>query len=191
MAKYVRAFVEGCIPGTTGLCAGLARLRAGRLTLRPWFAALLIAGGCDALFGPPFVPGTYVDDVPCILSIEDESGSMQTEDYDAALTLVIAADGGLTINGEDVAVGQPAVRAIPTADLAFEVVEVIRQGRFVTIRYEPRPTLPGITVDGSLEERYRWRAGSIDVIAAADLELTDVATTTPLTVECRGTLVGP
>ena len=146
---------------------------------------LLLLAGCNALFGPPLAPGTYSGEATCTLRAGEEG---EEETFESQVTLVIDADSNIEINGEAVVVGGQVLRAIPTADLSVEVTEVERSDRLLTIRYEPRPTLPGITVDGTLVETYSSRSGSIEMTAAADLELTDVSTTAALTVECHGAL---
>ena len=77
---------------------------------------------------------------------------------------------------------------MPTADLAFEITKITRQGRVLTVEYVPRPTLVGITVEGELVETYRWHVGSIRAAAQADLLVTDVSGTTSFTVNCAGAM---
>jgi len=143
------------------------------------------------MLAPPFSPGTYSADVSCTLRAVVDAETAGEEPFDSSITLVIDSDGLFMINGEAVVVGGTVLRAIPTADLAFEVIEVLRSGSLVTVRYEPRPTLPGITVQGELIETYRWLAGTIEMTARADLELTDISSTTGLTVDCQGVLASP
>jgi hypothetical protein len=102
--------------------------------------------------------------------------------------LTIDTDGNFSVNGVEIVVGAEVVRSTPTADLAFEVTKVTSHWRVVTVEYAPRPTLPGITVEGTLVETYRWHAGSIFASAQADLLVTDVSGTATFTVDCEGTL---
>ncbi len=150
---------------------------------------LSLVSGCGLIFAPPFAPGTYSNDVACIIRAEGESGTAGEEAFDSPISLVINEDGSFEINGEPVIVGNQVLRAIPTADLSFEVIEILRSFWDVTIRYEPRPTLQGITVQGELVETYHWRDGKIELVAKTDLELTDISTTTRFTVDCMGTLI--
>jgi len=156
-------------------------------------AALILAvplalGGCGAIFGPPFAPGTYVGDGPCTISIADPPGSAASEVFTSAVTLTIDADGRISVNGVELVVGAEVVRSIPTADLTFEVTKVTRHWHVLTVEYAPRPTLAGITVEGKLVETYRRHAGSILVSAQADLLVTDVSGTATFTVDCEGVL---
>jgi len=103
--------------------------------------------------------------------------------------MTIDEEGGIQINESELVVGQEVVRSIPTADLAFEVVAITRMGSLLSVEYEPRPTLPGITIEGELRETYRSESGSIHVESRADLLITDVSTVTTFTADCQGNLV--
>ncbi len=115
------------------------------------FAALTCAAawtvtGCGGIFGTPFPPGTYTGDVPCTIRVVDPSGAAAEEPFTAPTTVTIDPDGRFTINGDELTVGGQVLRSIPTADLAFEITNVTRSRRVLTVAYEPRPTLVGITV---------------------------------------------
>ena len=151
-------------------------------------AAMGALGGCDRIIGIPFPPGPYAADVPCTLGVVDAAGAEGQQEFTSPTTLTIGADGGIRLNGVELAVGQEVVRSIPTADLAFEITEIAREGCALIVTSEPRPTLPGIAMTGELVETYRWQAGSVHASARADLLVTDVAGTVAFTVECAGTL---
>ena len=151
--------------------------------------AAWIVTGCGGIFGTPLPPGTYTGDVPCTIRVVDPSGSAAEEPFTASTTVTIDAEGRLSINGDKLTVGGEVLRSIPTADLAFEVAEITRERQALTVVYDPRPTLVGITVEGELVETYRWRAGSIRASARADLPVTDAGGTSTFTVQCDGTLV--
>ena len=148
-----------------------------------------IVTGCGGIFGTPFPPGTYTGDVPCTIRVVDPSGSAAEEPFTASTTMTIDAEGRFSINSDELTVGGELLRSIPTADLAFEITNVTRSRRVLTVVYDPRPTLAGITVEGELVETYRWHAGSILASARADLLVTDAGGTSTFTVQCDGTLV--
>ena len=109
-------------------------------------------------------------------------------EYAHSGTLTIEPDGDILISGEDIVVGNEVLRSIPTADLAFEIIEVTQTAATITIRNAPYPTLSGITVEGELTETYEWNGTTIDATADADLIVTDIDGPVTLTVECAGTL---
>jgi len=148
----------------------------------------LSLGGCGGIFAWPFASGTYVGEGPCTLRVVDPAGTEGEQDFTAPITLTVDADGNFSINGVEIVVGAEVVRSTPTADLAFEVTKVTSHWHVVTVEYAPRPTLPGISVEGQLVETYRWDAGSILATAQADLLVTDVSDTTAFTVNCEGAL---
>lgn len=141
--------------------------------------------GCGLL---SFAEGTYSADVPCEIRVVDPSGAEASESFTHAITLTVGADGGFTIDGVPVVVGQEVARSIPTADLAFEITDVRRLAGTLIVTYAPRPSLPGITIDGELVETYRWHGGSIDVDAESNLQPTDVSGTSSFTATCDGPL---
>jgi hypothetical protein len=146
------------------------------------------ATGCDGLFGFGLRPGTYAGNVPCRLTTGDASDSNSAVEFDAAIIMEIAADGAITINNEEAAIGAQVVRSIPTADLVFVVTGLTRTNQFMRVDYLPTPTLPGIQVQGSLVETYRGSGDSIDASANADLLVIDSLGTTSLFVRCDGLL---
>lgn len=187
-----REKAETCVSRKKDLTGRLQRTGMGT---RPLFAlagltlsAAWALSGCGGIFAWPFSAGTYSGGVPCTISIVDPPGSAASEDFTSAITLTIDADGRISINGVELVVGAEVVRSIPTADLAFEVTKITRQWHVLTVEYAPRPTLPGITVEGQLVETYRWDAGSIRASAQADLLVTDVTGTTAFAVDCEGEL---
>jgi hypothetical protein len=153
-------------------------------------AAVAAMSGCPLDFGPAFVPGNYVGDVPCTLGVQTADGQTGEEVFIARITLAIDDNGDMFLDGVAVAVGNEVVRSIPTADLAFEITRVALVGNLLTIEFEPRPTLPGITVEDELVETYRWDRGSIEASAEADLIVTDVSGPNTFTINCDGVLTG-
>ena len=147
-----------------------------------------LTAGCEALWGGLFVPGVYMGDLQCTISASDGSGTQAEEEFVSSLTFTVEADGGLRVNDVELVVGAEVVRSIPTADLAFEVTAFSHSRSGLTVTYEPRPTLPGITVEGTLVETYRRQAASILATGRAELTVRDVDTTTEFTIECAGML---
>jgi len=152
-------------------------------------AAAWIVTGCGGIFGTPFPPGTYTGDDPCTMRVLDPSGTAAEEPFTAPTTVTIDAEGGFSINGDELTVGGEVFRSIPTADSAFEIAEITGERQALTVVYDPRPTLIGVTVEGELVETYRWHAGSIRASAQADFLVTDAGGTSTFTVQCDGTLV--
>ena len=150
--------------------------------------ALWCLTGCGIL-GNSFAPGTYAADVPCTIRVVGPSGVLGEEPFTAATTLTIDADGGFSVNGDELVVGGQVLRSIPTADLAFEITKITRGWHALTVVYDPRPTLPGITIGGELVKTYRWQRGSIRAFAQAVLPVTDASGTSTFTVHCEGVLV--
>ena len=145
--------------------------------------------GCGWLFGDAFVAGTsFSGDVPCTMDIIAPDGMTASDDFTQGLVITVDTDGRLLLNGAVIAVGTDVVRSIPTADLSFEVVSLEMGRQTATVTYEPRPSLPGITVEGTLVERYRLEPPSILVSAEADLTINDVEGDTQLDVSCAGSL---
>ncbi len=151
-------------------------------------AAICAFAGCALDFGSSFAPGNYVGDVPCILGIRNADGETGEEVFISRITLAIDDNGDMFLEGVAVAVGNEVVRSIPTADLTFEITSVTLVGNLLTIEFEPRPTLPGITVEGELVETYRWVRGSIESSVEADLIVTDVSGPNTFTIRCEGVL---
>lgn len=156
-----------------------------------WFVAGMVVvlglGGCG-LVGVAIPAGTYRGEPACTIGVVSPSGETGSEPFDAPTEFVVAEDGSLFINGEPIVEGSEVTRSIPTADLAFEVTEVTRLGGHVEVVYEPRPTLPGITVEGRLVETYQWRFAALSANVEADLTLTDNSGDSELTIRCQGTL---
>ena len=148
-----------------------------------------IVTGCGGIFGTPFPPGTYTGDASCTIRVVDPSGTAAEEPFTAPTAMTIDAEGRFSINGDELTVGAQVLRSIPTADLAFEITNVTRSRRVLTVAYAPRPTLIGVTVEGELVETYHWHTGSIRASAQADLLVTDAGGTSTFTVQCDGTLV--
>ena len=166
-----------------------------RRKFRSWATAaigsLLSASGCGIILGPVFAPGTYTGAPDCSLHIVDPTGAEGDDEFSETTTLIVGSSHDFSINGVEVAVGQQVVRSISSADLAFEITRVTRIGGVMwTVEYEPRPTLPGISVGGQLVETYQWMDGRIEVSADADLVITDVSGESSLTAHCRGVLTG-
>lgn len=144
--------------------------------------------GCMNLFSEGLPPGTYEGDLDCTITVTDPEGTMAEDEFTSENVLVVGDDGALRVNGEAIVEGEEVTRAIPTADLSFEIIEVVTAIGRVTVSYEPRPTLPGISAEGELVERYERASGGIEVTATTDLDLTDVSGTSRLVVRCEGLL---
>jgi len=149
---------------------------------------LLLQPGCQWLIRSSFPAGVYVGDIPCGIDVVTADGEPGHDDFTSPITLEIAADGAIFINGDEIVVGARTTRSLPNADLEFEVTDVDRQSDSITITYAPRPSLPGITADGELVEEYIWHAGQVLASANADLTITDVDGPNQFTIECDGTL---
>jgi len=144
--------------------------------------------GCDVLWGGAFVPGTYMGDVQCTISVGPSPGAPVAEEFDLSMTLTVEDDGGFRVEGVELVLGAEVVRSIPTVDLAFEVTGITHGRSGLTVTYEPRPTLPGIAVEGDLVETYRRWADSVLVGGRAELAVTDVETATAFVIVCAGVL---
>lgn len=151
---------------------------------------LIAGGGCDGGLFPILFSGTYEADVPCTLTAANSEGVEEELDFEQPIRLRLERDGTVWINNVEIVVGAEVVRSIPTADLAFEVVAVGRTEEGITITYEPRPSLTGITAEGELVESYVWlpAGGAILAIASADLMLTDIEQTVTFVIGCQGAL---
>ena len=120
-------------------------------------AALILAvppalSGCGGIVGRPFAAGTYSGDLPCAMEVEDPSGASAQDEFTSAITLTVDEEGGISLNDVEIVVGAEVVRSVPTADLSLEVTKVTHHWHVLTVEYSPRPTLPGITVEGTLVE---------------------------------------
>lgn len=146
-----------------------------------------LSPGCG-LFCSPFVAGEYGADLPCTLDVVDPTGATASEPFTSANTVKIDASGRFLVNDVELAVGREVLRSTPTVELAFEVTKLTRRCNQLTVTYEPRPSLPGITVEGQLVETYRGNAGSILVSARADLTVLDASGTSEFGVQCDGVL---
>jgi len=144
--------------------------------------------GCVDWFLPPFAPGTYSGELACTIDAVNPSGMTGSDSFTMPGEMTIDDDGNIRINDEPLAVGQQVTRAIPTADLSFEITALTQETWLLTLRGEPRPTLPGITVEGELIEAYRWNWGSVLAAGQAELEVTDVSGTSTFDIQCAGTL---
>ena len=122
------------------------------------------------------------------MDVVDPFGSAAQDEFTSAVTLTVDAEGRFGLNGVELVVGAEVIRSTPTADLAFEITNITTQWRVLTVEYAPRPTLPGITVEGELVETYRWDAGSVLAAAQTDLLVTDVTGAASFTVDCEGVL---
>lgn len=114
------------------------------------------------------------------MTVEDE--------FSQAAQATVGDDGTLTVNGETIVVGAEVTRSIPTADLAFTVTTIRRGLGGMHVEYAPRPTLPGITVEGVLTEMFGAVSGALLVEAVSSLELGDVDGVRPFEVRCAGRL---
>lgn len=175
-----------------GMKSGIGKCDGGTLAVLVCVGGLIVAGswglgGCGLIFGGSFAPGVYSGEIPCTLSIVGPSGEGEQE-YTTPITLTIDGEGNFSVNGVELVVGAEVLRSIPTADLAFEVTSITIEGSILTVEYTPRPTLPGITVEGDLVETYRWNVGSIQAAGESDLLITDVDGTTALAASCEGML---
>lgn len=141
--------------------------------------------GCGAGSIPE---GNYAGETACEIFAVDGSGGEVSEPFETQLTVVVGENSSLIINGDPAVVGAEHVRAIPTADLTLEVVGVVQTAGRVEVTYEPRPTLTGIEVTGTLVETYEIQGDSLAVDAEADLVVTDVDGPHPLAVECSAVL---
>jgi len=152
------------------------------------FSPPCLVGGCGSVFGPAFAAGTYSADLPCEIHVVGPSGAEASETFTSPVTWTVDADGSFLIDGAPLVVGQQVLRSIPTADLAFEITKITRRGLLLTVEYAPRPSLPGIRVEGALVETYRWRFGSIAAEGRTNLEVTDVSGTSIFKASCAGLL---
>lgn len=166
-----------------------ATVRIGRRRALLPSAMLLLSPfvGCG-LFGTDFVPGDYAGDIPCTIEATNPTGETGSEDFDSSTTLVVDENGAVILNGIELVVGNQVLFAIPTADLSFEVTEISRDRGRMVVTYEPRPTLPGITVEGELSQTFSARDGRIDVSVEADLIATDVSGESVFAIDCAGSL---
>ncbi len=193
---------RGLVVGTLGGCSIMQREVCRRLSFRgtttqarSLLAVVAVVGGCVTagcgMFGSGFVPGNYTGELTCSIQAEDGPGGTTQDQFTVPVTFTVDADGTMAINEVDVVIGEAVVRSIPTADLAFEITDVVRMPHHLIVTYTPRPTLPGISIDGELIESYHLFAGSIQAAATADLAVTDVSGTISFTVECDGALTVP
>lgn len=157
---------------------------------------LVAAMSCVSLCGCPFgsigfdgfAEGIYAGDVPCLLELES-SPEPAEEPFTESLVFEALEDGTWTINGVPVEVGALHLRSLPTADLSFEIVSVTEFRTGITVTYEPRPTLTGIEVDGTLTETYTRGDDRLEVEAEALLTLTDIDGSTQFLITCEGELI--
>ncbi len=149
---------------------------------------LATIGGCTADFSS-FPSGVYTGAPSCLLDVTDPTGATGQETLTENLTVAIDPLNAFTINDVPVVIGAQHVRSLPNADLAFEIVATQHSAGYLQITYEPRPSLPGIEIGGSLVETYRWNTDHIEVSGIADLTVSDATGVTLLTVTCDGTLV--
>jgi|CXWL01.1.fsa_nt_gi hypothetical protein len=145
-------------------------------------------GGCTADFGG-FPSGAYSGAPTCVLEVTGPTGATGQETFTEDLTVTIDLKDAFTINGVPVEIGAQHLRSLPTADLAFEVVAVQQSAGSLEITYEPRPTLPGIEITGSLVESYLLRNGDIAVNAQAELIVNDADGANTFTIECDEALL--
>lgn len=143
-------------------------------------------GGCG-FFVTPFPEGTYSADVPCTLTVGEGSNEESTS-FTTPVTLVVSDSRELSLNGVPVVEGERITFTTPTADLTFEIVYVYRLFNTAGVRMVPRPTLPGITVDGPLFQRFDLDEDVIHTFASATLDVMDASGTTRLRISCDGTL---
>ncbi len=159
-----------------------------------FFPTALIAGlglvflcGCTADFST-FPSGVYTGTPTCLLDVTGPTGATGQETFTENLTVAIDESNTFTINGVPVEIGAMQVRSLPNAELAFEIVAAQQSASELQITYEPRPTLPGIEISGSLVETYRWDDDRLTVSATADLEVKDVGGVSTFFVTCDGNL---
>ncbi len=151
-------------------------------------ATMSFVPGCGLFLSNALMPGTYAGDLACVIRVTDASGAEAEEEFTSSPTVTVGEDGGITVDGVRLAVGASVTRAIPNADLAFEVTRIRDGFRRVVVRFAPRPTLPGITVEGELREIYRRDADAIQVTAGALLNVGDIDGVTPFDIRCNGRL---
>ncbi len=163
-------------------------------THRMAILATLTACGTFALVGcvptdpNGLLPGTYDGELACTAMVVNPEGVEGTEEFTMAVVLVVDAEGNLSTNDEPIIVGELVTRSLPNADLAFEVLTITENVGQVSVTYAPRPTLPGITVTGDLDESYERAEGGVAVSGRADLVLTDISGDSTFDIECTGTL---
>ena len=161
-----------------------------RQPVRPFIASAVLVGllsGCG-VGGSEFLAGEYSGAIPCTLDVTNPSDETGSEEFDSAITLVVDDNGDITLNGVELVVGNEILFSIPTADLSFEIVDVQRSSGELVVTYEPRPTLPGITIEGELTQTFRANGDTIDVTSEAELAATDVSGESEFVIDCAGSL---
>ena len=167
-----------------------------RQTLGHWrflfpSAALTVLGlgfsGCTVDFGS-IPPGVYTGAPTCQLDVTGPTGETGQDTFTEDVTIAFGPLDAITINEVSVEIGAQHLRSLPTADLAFEIVDIRRTHRTLQISYEPRPSLPGIEVTGSLVESYRFQDNHLAASARAELTVNDADGTTTINIACNGNL---
>lgn len=161
-----------------------------RLLNQTRVACLLLSAACVGGCGPflsLFPLGTYSADVPCTLTV-GEGDAAETAPFETPISLQSLEFGNLLLNGVPVELGGEVTFSMPTADLTFEITDIRRGLNATWITFEPRPTLPGISIDGSMEQMFWNGSGDIHVSADAILDVTDISGTTRFGIACDGLL---
>lgn len=148
---------------------------------------LFALGGCG-LLEPGLPAGEYAGALQCRATVTDPAGMAGSDNFSMPVTLRVDDAGEFAVNNQRIVVGADVTRALPNADLSFEVLTVTEGLGQVDVTYAPRPTLPGIAVTGDLTENYRRAADTIRMTGRAQLILTDSSGDTMIDVDCSGSL---
>lgn len=165
----------------------LTRLQVAFVPTVIALAGLLGVSGCAA--GPGGIPaGDYEGAIPCVVEATNPDGVEGQEAFTEDLSVEVGPFDSFTINGVAVEIGAMHLRSLPNADLSFEVTAIQQSSGSLQITYEPRPTLTGIEITGSLVETYRAQNGDIAVSAVADLTVESIDGVSLFLISCEGTL---
>jgi hypothetical protein len=124
------------------------------------------------------------------MSVDGPAGEGE-EPFTIQLSVIVEEFDQFTINGEPVELGAMHLRSLATADMEFEIVDIVRSAGRIEVTYEPRPTLAGITASGELVEVYERTGDNLTVSAEADLTINDIDGATILQIDCPSVVLPP